>query len=114
LLKIFFSVALDPTQVDRQGPDRGKQYRSAIFYASPAQKQVADAYVAQLAAVKVFDAPIATQMVPLDHFYPAEAYHQEYMRLHPESGYIVYNDAPKVAALKRIYPEVYQPWVGEK
>ncbi|HEV7778285.1 MAG TPA: peptide-methionine (S)-S-oxide reductase MsrA [Luteibacter sp.] len=113
LLKIYFSVALDPTLVDRQGPDRGKQYRSAIFYATPAQKQVANAYVAQLTAAKAFDAPIATQLVPLDKFYPAEGYHQNYMRLHPDAAYIVYNDAPKVAALKRIYPGVYQPWAGE-
>jgi peptide-methionine (S)-S-oxide reductase len=113
LLKIYFSVALDPTLVDRQGPDRGKQYRSAIFYATPAQKQVANAYVAQLTLAKAFDAPIATQLVPLDKFYPAEGYHQNYMRLHPDAAYIVYNDAPKVAALKRIYPDVYQPWAGE-
>ena len=109
LLKIFFSVAHDPTQRDRQGPDVGSQYRSAIFYANPQQKEIAQHYIAQLDAAKVFGKPIATQVTPLDKFYPAEDYHQNYLALHPEQPYIVYNDLPKLAELKKEYPAWYRP-----
>ncbi|RCS30011.1 peptide-methionine (S)-S-oxide reductase [Rhodanobacter denitrificans] len=109
LLQVFFSVALDPTERNRQGPDVGNQYRSVIFYADPGQQRIAGAYLAQLAAAKAFPAPIVTQLVPLQAFYPAEAYHQHYFQLHPNNPYIVYNDAPKVAQLKRLFPALYQP-----
>ena len=109
LLKIFFSVAHDPTQLDRQGPDVGSQYRSAIFYANPSQKEVAERYIAQLDAAKAFGKPIVTQVVALDKFYPAEAYHQNYLALHPDQPYIVYNDLPKLAELKKEYPAWYKP-----
>src|SRR5580693_8252930 len=107
LLKVFFSVAHDPTQLNRQGPDSGTQYRSVIFYNSDEQKRIADAYVAQLDKAKVFPRPIVTQVVPLKAFYPAEAYHQDYATHHPHDLYIVYNDAPKVAHLQREFPELY-------
>jgi len=107
LLQVFFSVVQDPTQLNRQGPDSGTQYRSAIFYATPEQKKVADAYVAQLTAAKAFPAPIVTQVTPLKAFYPAEGYHQDYMRENPDDRYIVINDLPKVLGLQRIYPELY-------
>ncbi len=107
LLQVFFSVVQDPTQLNRQGPDSGTQYRSAIFYATPEQKKVADAYVAQLTAAKSFPAPIVTQVTPLKAFYPAEGYHQDYMRENPDDRYIVINDLPKVLGLQRIYPELY-------
>lgn len=109
LLRVFFSVALDPTELNRQGPDSGKQYRSVIFYGNDQQKQVANAYIAQLTAAKSFPAPIVTQVVPLHAFYAAEAYHQHYFDRHPDNPYIVYNDAPKVARLKQLFPAVYQP-----
>ena len=109
LLQVFFSVALDPTQLNRQGPDSGTQYRSVIFYGNAEQKRIADAYIAQLTAAKSFPAPIVTRVVPLQAFYPAEAYHQHYFRLHPNNPYIVYNDAPKVAQLKQLFPVLYQP-----
>jgi peptide-methionine (S)-S-oxide reductase len=109
LLKVFFSVALDPTELNRQGPDRGPQYRSVIFYANPQQKRVATAYIAQLTAAKSFAAPIVTQVVPMTAFYTAEPYHQNYAALHPDDGYIVYNDAPKVAHLKQLWPALYKP-----
>lgn len=108
LLKVFFSVAHDPTQLNRQGPDRGRQYRSAIFYGDAQQKKIAHDYMAQLGNAKVFPAPIVTQLTPLKAFYPAEAYHQDYARLHPNDPYIVYNDAPKVVALKRQFPGLYR------
>jgi peptide-methionine (S)-S-oxide reductase len=108
LLKVFFSVAHDPTQLDRQSPDVGPQYRSEIFTASKAQRDVAAAYIAQLDAAKVFDKRIATRVEPLDGFYPAEAYHQDYLRLHPDEPYIVYNDAPKLVELKRMFPALYR------
>lgn len=108
LLQVFFSVALDPTELNRQGPDSGTQYRSALFYATPEQKRVADAYIAQLSAAKAFPGPIVTQVVPLQAFYPAESYHQHYLQLHPENPYIVINDAPKVAHLKQLFPTMYQ------
>jgi len=107
LLKIFFSVAHDPTQLNRQGPDTGSQYRSAIFYDSDEQKRIAEAYIAQLDQAKVFRHPIVTQVVPLKAFYPAEAYHQNYATLHPDDPYIFYNDAPKVAHLRQQFPDLY-------
>lgn len=107
LLQVFFSVAQDPTLLNRQGPDTGTQYRSAVFYASPEQKKVAEAYVAQLTAARAFSRPIVTQVTPLQAFYPAEDYHQDYMRQNPDSMYIVVNDRPKVLALQRLYPERY-------
>ncbi|MGA8620251.1 MAG: peptide-methionine (S)-S-oxide reductase MsrA [Candidatus Sulfotelmatobacter sp.] len=107
LLRVFFSVALDPTEVNRQGPDEGTQYRSVIFYGNDEQKHIAEAYVAQLGQAKVFRRPIVTQVVPLQAFYPAEAYHQNYATIHPDNPYIVYNDAPKVANLKKEFPELY-------
>jgi peptide-methionine (S)-S-oxide reductase len=107
LLKVFFSIAHDPTQLNQQGPDRGTQYRSAIFYASKGQKRIALAYVEQLNQAKVFLRPIVTQVVPLDAFYPAEDYHQDYVVHHPENMYIVINDLPKVAHLREQFPELY-------
>ena len=104
LLKVFFSVAHDPTQLNRQGPDYGKQYRSAIFYNSPEQKHTAEAYIAQLAAAKVFPGPIVTQVVPLPKFYPAEDYHQEFVRKNPDHPYVVANSLPKLQKLKKLYP----------
>ncbi len=108
LLQAFFSVALDPTELNRQGPDSGSQYRSVIFYASEEQKQIATAYLAQLTTAKSFPAPIVTQLVPLKAFYPAEAHHQNYFQHHPNAPYIVYNDKPKVAHLKQLFPSLYQ------
>jgi peptide-methionine (S)-S-oxide reductase len=107
LLRVFFSVAHDPTQLNRQGPDDGTQYRSVIFYASDEQKKIADAYIAQLDKAHVFPRAIATQVVPLKAFYPAEDYHQNYATLHPNQPYIFFNDAPKVAHLKQQFPELY-------
>jgi peptide-methionine (S)-S-oxide reductase len=107
LLKVFFSVAHDPTQFNRQGPDTGTQYRSAIFFASPEQQRIAQEYIAQLQSVKSFSRPIVTQVVPLQGFYPAEAYHQDYLARHPESMYIVINDLPKLAQLKVQWPDLY-------
>ncbi len=107
LLRVFFSVALDPTEVNRQGPDSGTQYRSVIFYGNPEQKRIAQAYIAQLDQAKVFNKKIATQVVALQAFYPAEGYHQNYATLHPDNPYIVYNDAPKVANLRREFPDLY-------
>lgn len=109
LLQVFFSVALDPTELNRQGPDSGTQYRSVIFYGNDEQKQIATDYIAQLTAAKSFPAPIVTQLVPLKAFYPAEAYHQHYFSQHPDNPYIVINDAPKVAHLQRLFPALYQP-----
>jgi len=107
ILQIFFSVAHDPTQLNRQGPDVGTQYRSAIFTANDEQKKVADAYIAQLNAAKVFNRPIVTTVGPLKGFYPAEAYHQDYLTLHPRQPYIVYNDLPKIENLKKIFADNY-------
>jgi len=107
LLRVFFSVAHDPTQLNRQGPDEGTQYRSSIFYSTDEQKRIAEAYIAQLDQAKVFQRPIVTQVVPLKAFYPAEAYHQDYAALHPNNPYIVYNDAPKVAHLREQFPDLY-------
>jgi peptide-methionine (S)-S-oxide reductase len=107
ILKVFFSVAHDPTQLNRQGPDTGTQYRSAIFYTSEDQKRISEAYVKQLDSAKVFGQPIVTQIVPLEAFYPAEDYHQGYMDLHPENMYIVINDYPKVENLRKHYPSLF-------
>ena len=108
LLQIFFSVALDPTQVDRQGPDRGTQYRSELFVDGPEQDRTAQAYVAQLEAAHAFSRPIATRIGPAVPFYPAEAYHQDYLVRHPDAPYIVYNDLPKVRSLEALFPENWQ------
>jgi len=107
LLKVFFSVAHDPTQLNRQGPDSGTQYRSAIFTTSDEQKRVALAYVAQLDKAKVFTRPIVTEIVALPAFYPAEDYHQNFLALNPTYPYIVYNDLPKLANLKTQFPDLY-------
>ena len=107
LLTVFFSVAHDPTQLNRQGPDHGTQYRSAIFTTSDEQKRVAQAYVAQLDRANAFGRPIVTEIVALPAFYPAEAYHQNYLALHPAQPYIVFNDLPKVANLKTQFPGLY-------
>jgi peptide-methionine (S)-S-oxide reductase len=107
ILQIFFSVAHDPTQLNRQGPDGGTQYRSAIFTTTDEQKQVTDAYIAQLNAAKVYSKPIVTKVGPLQGFYPAEAYHQDYLTLHPNQPYIAYNDIPKVENLKKIFAQNY-------
>lgn len=107
LLRVFFAVAHDPTQLNRQGPDSGSQYRSAIFYDSDEQKRIAVAYVAQLEKAGAFPRPIVTQVVPLTAFYPAEAYHQDYAAHHPDNPYIVYNDAPKVVHLRQEFPQLY-------
>ena len=108
LLKVYFSVAHDPTQRNRQGPDVGTQYRSEIFTTSAQQQTLAQAYVRQLAAAKVFTAPIVTKLGSLKAFYPAEAHHQDYLRLHPDEPYIVYNDAPKLVHLKQLFPRLYK------
>jgi peptide-methionine (S)-S-oxide reductase len=107
ILQIFFSVAHDPTQLNRQGPDSGTQYRSAIFTTSEAQKKVAEAYIAQLDQAKLFRKPIVTKVGQLAGFYPAETYHQDYLTLHPGQPYIAYNDLPKVENLKKIFAENY-------
>ena len=109
LLQVFFSVAHDPTQLNRQGPDHGPQYRSAIFYADAQQQRIAQAYIAQMSTAHTFEAPIVTQLVPLQGFFPAESYHQDFARLNPTHPYIVYHDAPKVARLKERYPALYRP-----
>jgi len=108
LLQVFFSVAHDPTQLNRQGPDHGTQYRSAIFYRNAEQQRVAAAYIEQLRRAKTFRSPIVTQLAPLTAFYEAEGYHQDYMLHHPDQPYIVYNDAPKVANLKTRFPALYR------
>jgi peptide-methionine (S)-S-oxide reductase len=108
LLKVFFSVAHDPTQLNRQGPDSGTQYRSAIFYSSPEQQKIATAYIAQMSSTKVFTRKIVTQVNPLKTFYMAEDYHQDFARLNPRHPYIVYNDLPKVENLKMQFPQWYQ------
>ncbi len=109
LLQIFFAVAHDPTELNRQGPDEGSQYRSAIFYASPEQQQTALAYIEQLNREKAFPAPIVTQVVPLKGFYEAEAYHQNFLARHPDYPYIVYYDLPKLKALQEEFPAFYRP-----
>jgi len=109
LLQIFFSVAHDPTELNRQGPDVGTQYRSAIFYANEAQKKVALSYVDQLSQAKVFSRPIVTQVVPLHDFYPAEEYHQNFLARHPHHPYILLYDLPKLRQLQKQFPALYQP-----
>jgi peptide-methionine (S)-S-oxide reductase len=107
ILQIFFSVVHDPTQLNRQGPDSGTQYRSAIFTTSDEQKKVADAYIAQLNAAKVYPKAIVTKVGPLQGFFPAEDYHQDYLTLHPNQPYIAYNDLPKVENLKKMFAANY-------
>ena len=108
LLQIFFSVVHDPTQLNRQGPDRGTQYRSAIFYNNAQQQQAAESYIKPLTAAKTFPRPIVTQVAKLHGFYPAEEYHQNYLEHHPNQLYIVINDKPKVEALKREFGDIYR------
>jgi peptide-methionine (S)-S-oxide reductase len=108
LLQIFFSVAHDPTQLNRQGPDHGTQYRSAIFFRNAQQQQTADSYIKQLTTAKTFSRPIVTQVAKLKAFYPAEEYHQHYLEHNPTQPYIVINDLPKVAALKKQFADVYK------
>ena len=107
LLKVFFSVAHDPTELDRQGPDTGRQYRSAVFFADAEQQRVTEAYIAQLQAAGAFSRPIVTQVAPLQAFYEAEAYHQDYLVRHPNQPYIVQFDLPKLAELQRQFPALY-------
>ncbi|MGZ3620472.1 MAG: peptide-methionine (S)-S-oxide reductase MsrA [Candidatus Binataceae bacterium] len=109
LLKVFFYTAHDPTELNRQGPDSGTQYRSAIFYTNANQKKTADAYITQLDHAKAFADPIVTQVVPLKGFYPAEAYHQNYLARHPDNPYIVINDLPKLDLLREKFPQLYKP-----
>jgi peptide-methionine (S)-S-oxide reductase len=108
LLQIFFAVVHDPTQLNRQGPDVGTHYRSAIFYAGQSQRDAATAYIAQLTTTKAFSRPIVTEVVPLGEFHVAEEYHQDFAARHPNHPYIVYHDAPKVANLKRGFPKLYR------
>lgn len=108
LLQLYFSVGHDPTQLNRQGPDEGTQYRSAIFVSSPEQERIVRDYIAQLSAAKAFDAPIVTKVEPLSRFYPAETYHQNYLIRHPREPYIVNNDLPKIENLKRLFPDFYR------
>ena len=107
LLKVFFSVAHDPTELNRQGPDAGTQYRSAIFFANQDQQRIAQAYVDQLNQAKLFSHPIITQIAPLKNFYPAEAYHQDYAAHHPDNPYIAMFDLPKVKNLQKQFPNLY-------
>jgi peptide-methionine (S)-S-oxide reductase len=107
LLKVFFAVAHDPTQLNRQGPDFGTQYRSAVFYSDEEQKRIAQAYVEQLNKARVFDGPIVTQVTALKAFYEAEAYHQDYLVNHPDQPYIMINDVPKVENLRKQFPGLY-------
>jgi peptide-methionine (S)-S-oxide reductase len=109
LLKIYFAVAHDPTQVNRQGPDTGTQYRSAIFFTSPDQQSVANAYIAQLNQAKVFPAPIATELVPLTAFYAAEESHQNFIARNPNYPYVVVHDLPKLAQLQKQFSDWYKP-----
>lgn len=108
LLQIFFSVAHDPTQLNRQGPDHGTQYRSAIFYRNAQQQRVAESYIKQLTAAKTFSSPIVTQVAALHGFYEAEDYHQNYLEQHPNQLYIVINDKPKLVALRKEFPDIYR------
>lgn len=114
LLRIFFSVAHDPTELNRQGPDVGTSYRSAIFYANDEQRRIAAAYIAQLDAVKVFPKPIVTQVTPLKGFYRAEDYHQDYALQHPENPYILICDRPKIGALKQQFPDLFVDYKGQR
>ncbi len=108
ILRIFFSVAHDPTQLNRQGPDTGTQYRSAIFYADDGQRDIAKAYIAQLSESGVFRRAIVTRVDPLEGFYLAESYHQDFITKNPRYPYVVFNDLPKIRNLKQAFPEVYR------
>jgi peptide-methionine (S)-S-oxide reductase len=110
ILMIFFSVAHNPTELNKQGPDWGTQYRSSIFYSGEEQKKIAEAYIAQLDAAKVYPQRIVTQVVPLNGFYPAETYHQDYLKHHPNNPYIVINDLPKLSDLRKQFPELYREY----
>jgi peptide-methionine (S)-S-oxide reductase len=109
LLRIFFSIAHDPTQLNRQGPDEGTQYRSSIFYADEEQRQVAQAYIQQLDTAKLFKRPIVTTVVPLQGFYAAEAYHQDFVAHNPTYPYVLFNDLPKVEHLEKAFPQLLKP-----
>jgi peptide-methionine (S)-S-oxide reductase len=109
LLKVFFTVAHDPTELNRQGPDDGKQYRSVVFYTDQDQQKAAEAFIAKLTGSHAYSDPIVSQVVPLTHFYPAEGYHQNYCALHPDNPYIVMNDLPKLKRLQEEYPNLYRP-----
>jgi peptide-methionine (S)-S-oxide reductase len=113
LLRIFFSVAHDPTQLNRQGPDVGTSYRSAIFYSNEDQRKISQAYIAQLNAAHVFSGPIVTEVTPLKGFYDAEAYHQDYALHNPDNPYILVCDRPKIQALKGQFPELFQDYKGK-
>jgi len=108
LLEVFFSVAHDPTELNRQGPDYGTQYRSAIFYTSAEQQKIALEYIKQLTSARTFSRPIVTQVVPLEQFYPAEDHHQNYLALHPYQPYIIFNDMPKLEQLRKRFPAYYR------
>jgi peptide-methionine (S)-S-oxide reductase len=110
ILMIFFAVVHNPTELNKQGPDWGSQYRSALFYASQEQKKIAEAYIAQLTTAKIFPQKIVTQVVPLTEFYAAENYHQDYVKHHPDIPYIVINDLPKLAKFRAQYPELYREY----
>lgn len=110
ILKIFFAVAHDPTQKDRQGPDWGRQYRSAVFFKDADQKRIAEAYIKQLTDAKVFAQPIATEVAKLPAFYPAEEYHQDFVKRNPQHRYVVVNSVPKVEKLKKEFPDLYREW----
>jgi peptide-methionine (S)-S-oxide reductase len=114
LLRIFFSVAHDPTQLNRQGPDVGTSYRSAIFYSTDEQKRIANAYIAQLDAAKVFPGRIVTEVTPLKGFYRAEEYHQDFAIKNPTNNYIEICDLPKIAALKQQFPDLFVDYKGRK
>ena len=109
LLQVFFSVAHDPTQLNRQGPDTGSQYRSAVFFTDPEQQKITQSTIQQLTAARTFSRPIVTQVVPLQQFYPAEEYHQNYLALHPNQPYIVIHDKPKLDQLRKRFPALYTP-----
>ena len=109
LLKVFFEVAHDPTELNRQGPDEGTQYRSVIFYTNPTQQREARKYIADLERRKAYSNPIVTQVLALKHFYPAEEYHQNFLQRHPDNPYIVYNDLPKLDHLRSACPDLYKP-----
>ena len=114
LLQVFFSVVHDPTQLNRQGPDVGTSYRSVIFYTSPEQEKVAKAYIAQLDAAKAFPKKIVTDVMPLMAFYDAEEYHQDYAEKNPDNPYIQVCDIPKIHALKKQFPELFQDYKGKQ
>ena len=108
LLKVYFSVAHDPTELNRQGPDNGSQYRSAIFYSNDEQKRIAEGYIAQLNAARVYSRPIVTKWAGSKRFYPAEDYHQDYLKKNPRNPYIVFNDLPKLDRLQKEFPALYR------